>query len=411
MNRRVVVTGMGAVTPIGNNVGDFWQGLKAGECGIDFITAFDTEQNKVKLAAEVKLDLTEHIKGSELRKMDRFTALGIIAARECLSDSGITAENADLNRCGVLVSSGIGGLNSTEKEHSRGLEKGFDRVSPFYIPMTIANMAAGRIAIESGFKAHCSATVTACAGGNNAIGDAMRMIRHGYADAMMAGGTEGCITPLSLGGFTSMKALCESTDPARASIPFDKERSGFVMGEGAGILMLEELEHAKARGAKIYGEVTGYGVTCDAYHITAPEPNGEGGARAMVLAIEDAGLKPEDIEYVNAHGTSTPLNDKGETTAVKTAFGEHAYKLAMSSTKSMTGHLLGAAGAIEAIACVLAIENSYAPPTINYKEKDEDCDLDIIPNVGRDMEINHALSNSLGFGGHNASVVISKYKS
>ncbi len=410
MNRRVVITGMGAVTPIGNNVADFRNGLRTGKCGVDFIKTFEPETNKVKIAAEVEINLEDYIKAGELRKMDRFTALGLIAADECLKDSGITPENADMYRCGVLVSAGIGGLPTTEREYSKGLEKGFDRISPFYIPMTIINMAAGRIAIKAGFKAQCSSTVTACAGGNNALGDAMRMIRHGYADVMMAGGAESCITPLALGGFTSMKALCETNDPARASIPFDKERSGFVMGEGAGILMLEELGHAKKRGAKIYAELTGYGVTCDAYHITAPEPTGEGGARAMSLAIEDAGITPQDIDYINAHGTSTPLNDAGETAAVKTALGEHAYKAAMSSTKSMTGHLLGAAGAVEAIACVMAVKEGFAPPTIGYKEKDPACDLDIIPNTGREMEIKHALSNSLGFGGHNASIVISRYE-
>ncbi len=409
MNKRVVITGMGAVTPIGNNTADFWASLKSGRSGIDFIKAFDAKESKVKVSAEADINLEDYIKAADLRKMDRFTALGVIAADECLKDSGIISNNADMNRCGVIVSAGIGGLPVTEREYSRGMEKGFDRVSPFYIPMTIINMAAGRIAINSGFKGHCSATVTACAGGNNALGDAMRMIRHGYADVMMAGGTESCLTPLGVGGFTSMKALYEGTDPTRASTPFDKERSGFVMGEGAGVLMLEELEHAKSRGAKIYAELTGYGVTCDAYHITAPEPSGEGGARAMTLAIEDAGLNPADIDYINAHGTSTPLNDKGETIAVKTALGDHAYKAAMSSTKSMTGHLLGAAGAVEAIACAMAVKHGFAPPTIGYKEPDPDCDLDIIPNTGREMEIRHALSNSLGFGGHNASIVISRY--
>ena len=410
MNKRVVITGMGAVTPIGNSTTEFWNAIKKGVCGIAKITAFDTANHKVKLAAEVDIDPTDKISAGDLRKMDRFTLLGVLAAIEAVADSGIDENNTDLSRCGVCVSSGIGGLSSIEREHDRGLEKGFDRVSPFFIPMVIPNIAAGRIAIESGFKGYSNSVVTACAGGTNAVGDALRMIRHGYADAMLCGGAEAVITPLAMGGFTSMRALSESEDPARASIPFDAERSGFVMGEGAGILVLEELEHAKKRGAKIYAEVTGYAATCDAYHITAPDPSGDGGARAMAEALTDAGLNPSDIEYINAHGTSTPLNDKGETMAVKNVFGEHAYKIPISSTKSMTGHLLGAAGAIEAIVCAFCVKDGYIPATINYKNPDPDCDLDIVPDNGREVPVKHAMSNSLGFGGHNASLVITRFE-
>lgn len=408
--RRVVVTGMGAVTPIGNCIEDFWNNVKLGKCGIAPITAYDTATMKVKVAAEVKIDLKEYFKAPELRKNDRFTLLGQIAARQALADSGINEENADMSRCVVMVSSGIGGLNTIEKEHSKGLEKGFDRISPFFIPMTISNMAAGKIAIESGFKGYASSVVTACAGGTNAIGDAMRNIRDGYADVALCGGAESCVSPFAIGGFTAMRALSESQDSSRASIPFDLERNGFVLGEGAGILALEELEHAQNRGAKIYAEISGYGATCDAYHITAPDPTGKGAEEAMRQAINDAGLTVKDISYINAHGTSTELNDKGETKAVKAVFGELAYSIPMSSTKSMTGHLLGAAGAVEAIVCVCSIVNNYAPATINYEKRDPECDLDYVPNEGREVEINHALSNSLGFGGHNASLLISKYE-
>lgn len=409
MNRRVVITGIGAVTPLGNDIQSFWDSIKKGACGISPITAYDTSETRVKLAAEVKIDVSKYIPQTEAKKMDGFTILAMIAADEAIKDSGLTGENTDTNRCGVIVSSGIGGISTILREHTRGMERGYDRVSPFFIPMSIVNMASGRIAIDYGFHGCASAVVTACAGSANAVGDAMRMIRHGYLDAVVCGGTESAIMPLTIGGFTSMRALTETDDPTRASIPFDMERSGFVMGEGAGILVLEDLENAKRRGAKIYAEITGYGVTCDAYHITAPEPTGKYGAEAMKQALADSGLEPQDVDYINAHGTSTPLNDKGETTAVKTAFGEHAKKLKISSTKSMTGHLLGAAGAVETIICALAVKDGFIPATINYKVPDPECDLDIVPNIGINKSIRHAMTNSFGFGGHNVSLIISRF--
>lgn len=411
MKRRVVITGLGAVSPIGNNVNDMWQAVKEGKCGIDFIKAYDTTNQKVKLAAEIKdLNITDYLDKKSVKKMDRFTQLALIAAKEAFKDSNIDMNEIDPDRFGCIVSSGIGGLGTIEKEHTKALEKGHDRVSPFYVPMVISNLAAGNIAIELGAKGMCTCPVTACAGGTNAVGDAFRSIKDGYHEIMIAGGTEAAITPLGIGGFTSMKALCEATDPKRASIPFDKERSGFVMGEGAGMLILEEYEHAKKRGAKIYGEIVGYGTSCDAFHITAPATNGEGGAKAMKNAIEDASLTPADIDYINAHGTSTPLNDKFETAAIKTVFEDEAKNIAVSSTKSMTGHLLGASGAIEAIITTKALQDSYIPATINYENFDEECDLDIVPNVGRNQKIKYAMSNSLGFGGHNATIVIKKYE-
>ena len=409
MKRRVVITGMGAVTPIGNTVPELWAAAREGRCGIGPITAFDPAPQKVRLAAEVKgLDIAAHIPRAEARKMARFTQLGVIAAGEAFAQSGITPENTDLSRCGVLVSSGIGSLATIEEEHSRGQQRGWDRVSPFFIPMSITNMAAGTIAIRLGLKGMCSCVVTACAGGTNAIGDAFHYIRDGYAEAMVCGGAEAAITPLAVGGFTSMKALCEAEDPARASIPFDRERSGFVMGEGAGILVLEEYEHARARGAEILGEVAGYGATCDAYHITAPAPGGEGAARCMRAALADAGLMPEEIGYINAHGTSTPMNDRCETAAIRAVFGEHCPPT--SSTKSMTGHLLGAAGGVEAILTALALSQGFLPPTIGYREPDPECDLDVVPNAGRKAAVGAALSNSLGFGGHNATLALKRFR-
>ena len=411
MKRRVVITGMGAVSPIGNTAEEMWQSAREGRCGIGPITHFDTTNHKVKLAGEVKdLDFTPYLDKKELRRMDLFSQYAMVAAIQAWRDSGLDYEKIDPTRFGVDISSGIGGINTIETEYERGREKGFDRVSPFFVPMDISNLAAGNVAIKLGAKGMCTCVVTACAGGSNAIGDAFRMIRDGYQELMLAGGSEAAITKLAIGGFTSMKALCESDDPTRASIPFDAERSGFVMGEGAGVLMLEEYEHARARGAKIYAEIVGYGATCDAYHITSPAPGGEGGARAMVEAVKDAGIQPEDIDYINAHGTSTSLNDKFETAAVKAAFGDHAYKLAMSSTKSMTGHLLGAAGAIEAIITARALQDGFIPATINYRTPDPECDLDIVPNEGRKAELRYAMSNSLGFGGHNASLVLKKYE-
>lgn len=409
MKRKVVVTGIGAVTPIGNTAAESWQAAKEGKCGIASITHYDTSSQKAKLAGEVKgLNVEDYIDKREIRKMDRVTQLAMVAAHQAMADSGLNMEAEDATRCGVIVSSGIGGLSTIESEHSKGLEKGFDRVSPYFIPMVISNMPAGHIAIEFGFKGMCSCAVTACASGSNAIGDSFRQIRDGYADVMLCGGTEASITPLGVGGFTSLKALHTGTDPQRASIPFDAQRSGFVMGEGAGILILEEYEHAKARGAKIYGEVVGYASNCDAHHITAPAPGGEGAARCMKLALEDAGLNPEDIGYINAHGTSTPMNDACETAAIKTAFGNYAQKLCVSSTKSMTGHLLGASGAVEAIFTVMAVKDDFIPATINYKEADPACDLDIVPNTGRQCTLKAAMSNSLGFGGHNASLIFAK---
>lgn len=411
MKRRVVITGMGAVSPIGNTAEEMWQSAREGRCGIGPITHFDTTNHKVKLAGEVKdLDFTPYLDKKELRRMDLFSQYAMVAAIQAWRDSGLDYEMIDPTRFGVDISSGIGGINTIETEYERGREKGFDRVSPFFVPMDISNLAAGNVAIKLGAKGMCTCVVTACAGGSNAIGDAFRMIRDGYQELMLAGGSEAAVTKLAIGGFTSMKALCESDDPTRASIPFDSERSGFVMGEGAGVLMLEEYEHARARGAKIYAEIVGYGATCDAYHITSPAPGGEGGARAMVEAVKDAGIQPEDIDYINAHGTSTSLNDKFETAAVKAAFGDHAYKLAMSSTKSMTGHLLGAAGAIEAIITARALQDGFIPATINYRTPDPECDLDIVPNEGRKAELRYAMSNSLGFGGHNASLVLKKYE-
>ena len=410
MKRRVVITGMGAVTPIGNNVKELWEGVREGRCGIAPITSFDSSPQKVHLAGEVKgLDITSRIPKAEARKMARFTQLGVIAALEAFEQSGITPENTDYDRCGVLVSSGIGSLPTIEEEHDRGRERGWDRVSPFFIPMSITNMAAGAIAIRLGLRGMCSCVVTACAGGTNAIGDAFRQIRDGYAEAMVCGGAESSITGLAVGGFTSMKALCETNDPDRASIPFDRERSGFVMGEGAGILVLEEYEHAKARGARILGEIAGYGATCDAYHITAPAPGGEGAARCMAQALADAGLAPEEIGYINAHGTSTPMNDKCETAAIKAVFGEGSCP-PVSSTKSMTGHLLGAAGGVEAIVTALALEEGFLPATIHYREPDPECDLDVIPNQGRKAQAEAALSNSLGFGGHNATLALKRFR-
>ena len=405
--RRVVITGLGAVTPIGLTAEESWQAVRNGVCGIAPITQYDASGQKVKLAAEVKGFAAETLLGkSEAKRMGRFTQFAVVAAQEALS--GFQGE--DLDRCGVIVSSGIGGQSITESEHSRGLERGWDRVSPFYIPTAISNMAAGQIAIRSGFRGMCSCPVTACAGGTNAVGDAFHYIRDGYADAMLCGGTEAAITPLAIGGFTSMKALSQSEDPSRASIPFDAERSGFVMGEGAGILLLEELEHAQKWSAPIYAEIVGYGATCDAYHMTAPRPDGSGGAKAMALALADGGISPEAVGYINAHGTSTHLNDAGETAAVKTVFGEHAQHLAISSTKSMTGHMLGAAGAVEAVFTALSLRDGFLPATINYRVADPACDLDVVPNEGRAADIRYAMSNSLGFGGHNASLLLKKWE-
>ncbi len=408
--RRVVVTGIGTINPIGHNVEETWKSIEEGKCGIAPISLFDTKGMKVTLAGEVKdFDVTKYIDKKEAKKMDRFIQMGMIASHEAMLDSGLDINNIDSHRFGVIVSSGIGGLGSIEKNYQTGEKRGFDRVSPFFIPMTISNLAAGHIAIAYHAQGLCTCPVTACAGGTNAIGDAFRNIRDGYQDVMIAGGCEASVTPLGIGGFTSMKALSDATDPNRASIPFDKERNGFVMGEGAGILILEELEHALKRGAHIYGEMTGYGVSCDAHHITAPLPNGEGGAYAMQNALDDAGISYDVIDYINAHGTSTHLNDLCETEAIKSVFKEHAYKLAVSSTKGHTGHCLGAAGGIEAVLSVLALKHDFIPPTLNYQVKDEECDLNVVPNVGVKKDLHYVMSNSLGFGGHNASIIFKEY--
>ena len=409
--RRVVITGLGTVNPLGNDTASSWAAAKQGVCGIGPVTHYDASGQKVQIAGEVKgLDLESLMDKRELRRMDRYVQLALAAATEAFRDSALDMAAEDAARIGVLVSSGIGGLGTIEAEHHKGEEKGFDRVSPIFIPMAICNMAAGHIAIRFGLKGMASAVVTACASGTNAIGDGFRQIRDGYADVMVCGGTEASITPLGLGGFTSMKALSTSNDPERASIPFDAERSGFVMGEGAGILVLEELERAKARGAKIYAELAGYGANCDAYHITAPAPGGAGAAACMAQALADGGVAREAVGYINAHGTSTPMNDACETEAVKACFGQQAYKLAISSTKSMTGHLLGASGGVEAIFTVMALKDGFLPPTIHYRTPDPACDLDIVPNQGRLADIRYAMSNSLGFGGHNASLVFRRWE-
>ena len=411
--RRVVITGMGAVTPIGHSARESWQAVKDGVCGIGPITHYDTTGRKVTLAAEVKdFDPEEWMDKKDAKRMGRYTQLAVAAAAEAMADAGLEAsgEGEDRTRWGCAISSGIGGIDLTEQESIKGAEKGFDRVSPFYIPMVISNMAAGMVAIRFGLKGMCTCPVTACAGGSNAVGDAFRAIRDGYADKMVCGGAEACITPLAIGGFTSMRALHTGTDPERASVPFDAQRSGFVMGEGAAVLVLETLEDALARGGHIYAEVVGYGCTCDAYHMTAPAPHAEGGARAMAEALADAGAAPEAVGYINAHGTSTALNDAGETEAIKTVFGPHAYELAVSSTKSMTGHMLGAAGAVEAVFTALALWDGYLPATIHYQVPDPACDLDYVPNEGRKVQVEYALSNSLGFGGHNACLLFRRWE-
>ncbi len=410
MKNRVVITGIGAITPIGNNAKDFWNGIKEGKCGVNEIAAFDTADYKAKLAAEVKgFKVEDYIDKREARRMDKYCQFAMVAADEAVKDAEINMEEVDSERFGVMVGSGIGGIATIEEQHKKLMEKGPKRISPFFIPMIISNMAAGNIAIKFGAKGICTTVVTACATGTHSVGEAFHNIRNGMSDVIIAGGSESSITPLSVAGFDALTALSTSTDPKRASIPFDKERDGFVMGEGAGILVLESLEHALKRNAKIYAEIVGYGATCDAYHITSPAPEGEGAARAIKLAIKDADIKEEEISYINAHGTSTPYNDKFETAAIKGVFGEKAYEIPISSTKSMTGHLLGAAGAIEAIICAKALEEGFVPPTVGLNEKDEECDLDYVPNVGREQELKYVLSNSLGFGGHNAVIVLKKW--
>lgn len=410
LNKRVVVTGLGAITPVGNDVETFWNNIKNGVCGIDFIKQFDTTDFKVKIAAEVKdFDPSKYMDKKEVKRIDTFSQFALAAATQAVEDSKLDLEKIDKNRFGVVIGSGIGGIGTIENEQTKFLEKGPNKVHPLFIPMIISNMAAGNVAIKFEAKGICTTVVTACATGTNAIGEAYRMIQYGTADVILAGGTESSITPLSIAGFTTLTALSKSTDPKRASIPFDAERDGFVMGEGAGVFVVESLEHAKARGAEIYAEIVGYGSTCDAYHMTSPAPDGEGAARAMKLAIDEAGISAEEVSYINAHGTSTPVNDKYETAAIKTVFGDYTKNVPVSSTKSMIGHLLGAAGAVEGVICVKALEEGFIPPTIGYSVPDPDCDLDCVPNVGRKADLKYAMSNSLGFGGHNAVILMKKW--
>jgi len=408
--KRVVITGMGAITPIGKNIEEMWESIKNKTCGVNEITLFDTTNFKTKVDAEVKnYDPLEYFDPKQAKRFDRSSQFAIIAAREAVKDSGITKENTNYDRVGIFVSSGIGGLKTIEDQCRVDFEKGNKRVSPLFIPNSIVNMPAGNVAIEFGFKGESISVVTACASSTHSIGEAYKTIKLGEEDVIIAGGTEASICEIGVAGFENMKALSGSTDVNRASIPFDKERDGFVMGEGAGMVVLEELEHAKARGAKIYAEVIGFGSTTDAYHITSPCPDGECGAKAMIRAIKNAGIEPSDVDYINAHGTSTHLNDSTETMAIKTAFGEHSKKVMVSSTKGNTGHLLGAAGAVEAAICVKAVEAGIVPPTLNYQVKDEECDLDVVPNEPRKVDLNVVMSNSLGFGGHNASIILRKF--
>lgn len=409
--RRVVVTGLGAVTPLGNDIETTWAGIKAGKSGVGMLTRLDASLFPAKVAAEVKdFDIEKYIEKKDARKMDRFTHYALAAAIMAVEDANLTITEELGLRTGVWIGSGIGGMETYENQFRVFLEKGTRRVSPFFVPMMIPDMAAGQVSIHFGAKAINSCTVTACASGTNSIGDAFKVIERGDADVMITGGAESPITHMSVAGFCSNTALSLNTDPNTASKPFDANRDGFVIGEGAGILILEEYEHAVSRGAKIYAEIIGYGSTGDAHHITAPAPEGEGAARAMKQALDDAGVSPEKVNYINAHGTSTPYNDQFETMAVKTVFGEHAYNLAMSSTKSMTGHLLGAAGGVEAIFSVLALYEGILPPTTNLETPDPLCDLDYVPNEARNEEIDYAMSNSLGFGGHNASILFKKIK-
>ncbi|MCI8618093.1 MAG: beta-ketoacyl-ACP synthase II [Clostridia bacterium] len=410
MEKRVVITGLGAITPIGKNVKETWKGIENKKCGVDNISLFDTTNFKTKLAAEVKeYNPLDYFEQKQAKRLDRCSQFAIIAAREAVNDSGISKENTNYDKVGIFVSSGIGGLTTIQEQCEINYIKGNNRVSPMFIPMSIANMPAGNIAIEFGFKGESMSIVTACASSTHAIGEAYKTIKQGYEDVIIAGGTEASICSSGMAGFENMKALSNSTDKNRASMPFDKERNGFVMGEGAGVVVLEELEHAKKRGAKIYAEIIGFGATTDAYHITSPCPDGECGAKAMIRAIQDAKIEPKDVDYINAHGTSTHLNDLTETMAIKTAFGDESKKVMVSSTKGNVGHLLGAAGGVEAVFCIKAIENQVVPPTINYKEKDEECDLDIVPNELRKAKLNVVMSNSLGFGGHNGCIIMKKF--
>ena len=410
MSRKVVVTGMGAVTPIGNNVEEYWNSLKNGKSGIDYIKNIDTSTIDVTIGAEVKdFHPEEVMPKKEVRRLDKFSQFVLYAADEAIKSSGLDVEKINSKRFGVYVGSGIGGFMTMESETEKIAIGKSKRVSPFFVPMTIINLGAGNIAIKYGAKGPCTSMVTACATGNNNIGEAFRLIKDGYADVMLAGSGEAPITKMGVAGFASMKALNTSNDTSRASIPFDRDRNGFVIGEGGAVLVLESEEHAKSRGAKILAEIVGYGSTCDAYHITCPHPEGEGAADAMIEAIEEAGIERNEVSYINAHGTSTPLNDKYETYAIKRVFNDYAYNIPVSSTKSMTGHLLGGAGSIEAVACIKALQEGFIPPTIGLENVDEELDLDYVPNKGRERELKYVLSNSLGFGGHNATLLFKKW--
>ncbi len=411
VNKRVVITGLGIISPLGNDVNTFWNHLIAGKSGVGNITHFDTTDYAVKIAAEVKdFDPLNYIDKKEARRMDRFVQFAVAAAKEALKHAELDMDKVDANRVGVYVGSGIGGLSTLENQHQVLMERGPRRVSPFFVPMMIANMSSGMVSIHTGAKGPNSAAISACATGTHCVGDSFKMLQRGDADVMLAGGTEATILPMAIAGFSAMGALSSrNDDPQKASRPFDRDRDGFVMGEGAAVLVLETLEHAQKRGANIIAEVVGYGMTADAYHITSPDPQGDGAKRSMEMALSDAGLKPEDIDYINAHGTSTDINDKFETMAIKAAFGEHAHKLAISSTKSMMGHLLGAAGAIEAAVLALTLKEQIIPPTINLENPDPECDLDYVPNEARKARVRAAISNSLGFGGHNATICIKEF--
>ncbi len=410
--KRVVVTGLGAITPIGNTLTDYWQGLMSGQSGIAEITHFDPSQHTCRIAGEVKgFDPHDYLDRKEAKRMDRFAQFGVAASLQALADSKLVINDLNAEQIGVIIGTGVGGIKVLEDQQIIYLNRGPSRCSPFMIPMMIGNMASGLTAIHTGAKGPNNCTVTACAAGSNAIGDAFRLVQRGYAKAMICGGTESSVTPLSVAGFASARALSTRNDePQRASRPFDKDRDGFVMGEGSGILLLEELEQALERGAKIYAEIVGYAMTCDAYHMTAPVPGGGGATRAMELALKDGDISPETVSYINAHGTSTPANDVTETKAIKKALGDHAYRIAVSSTKSMTGHLLGGSGGIEAVATVMAMANDRIPPTINLDNPDPECDLDYVPYESRALDIDVALSNSFGFGGHNVTLAFKKYR-
>ncbi|MCF7927376.1 MAG: beta-ketoacyl-ACP synthase II [Candidatus Izimaplasma sp.] len=411
MKRRVVVTGIGALTPLGNDCETFWNNIKQGKNGIDFLTTIDTSLNDIKIGGEIKnFDFESYFGRKQLKRMDRFVQFAMVATDEAVKDSKIDFKNVNTDRFGIYYGSGIGGLETIANQEDRAKKRGYTRLSPYFIPSAIINMAAGQISIKYKIKGISTSVVTACASATNSIGDGFRAIRDGYLDGCIAGGSEASLIPLGLGGFNVMHALNKSNDPNKASIPFDKNRSGFVMGEGAGTLILESLKHAKKRGAKIYAEVSGYGATSDSYHITGPDETGDGAKKSMLNAINDAQHQPKDVDYINAHGTSTPLNDRTETRAIKSAFKDHACNLNISSTKSMTGHLLGASGAIEAIVTLLACKEDYIPPTINTETLDEECDLNYTLKNGINKTVDVAISNSLGFGGHNATILFKKYK-